>query len=374
MAAVDTEPVARALAAALDGGEVGLQVAVFQGPTLLLELCAGTTGPESGEPVVPRTLFPVFSATKGVAATAVHLQVSRGHLAYDTPIAEVWPEFAAHGKDSATVMDALTHRVGIPQMPAGTSVETMCDWDAMVTAVADLEPVWEPGTRTGYHAYTIGWITGEIVSRTDPDRRPFGRFVQEEICRPLGISDLWLGIPEGVDSRIATLIDLPAAPPAEGLLALAIPAHLATGQAVFGRADVRRACHPGAGGIMNARSLARLYSMLAAGGEALLPPEVVGSVGRLETDDQVDEVLGKVVRKARGYYAYHPDGPDVAALMPSHSPGSFGHPGSGGSTGWADPSLGIGVAVLKNRMLPSALAQSRHLLAVRDAIYEALGA
>ena len=123
-------------------------------------------------------------------------------------------------------------------------------------------------------------------------RQMVGRFVQEEICAPLGITDLWLGIPEGIDDRIAELADLPPLVPATGLAARAIPPDLPTSQRIFGRPDVRRSCHPGAGG----------------------------------------------------------------------------------STGWADPGLGIGVAVLKNRMLPSVVASSGHLLTVRDAIYEALGA
>jgi len=369
-------PLQEAVRSGLDSGrELGLQVAAYRGGELVLDLSAGLAAP-GGAPVTSETLFPVFSATKAVAATAVHLQVSRGLLDYGRPVAAYWPEFAAEGKGRTTVLDALTHRTGIPQMPEGVTPESMCNWDLMAERVAALTPRWEPGTRTGYHAYTFGWITGELVRRTDPQRRPFGRFVLEEICRPLGIEDLWLGIPDEAEPRVATLVDLPPGPPAGGLLAEALPAHLATSQAVFGRPDVRRSCHPGAGGIMNARSLARLYAMLASGGQLggqrLLSPEVAASLGRLETDDEADAVLGKVVRKARGFYAYHPDGPDVSALMPSRNPGNFGHPGSGGSTGWADPGLGLGVAVLKNRLLPSALGESGHLLRIRDAVYEAL--
>jgi CubicO group peptidase (beta-lactamase class C family) len=370
-----------AVQAALDAalrqhGEVGLQVAAYQGDRLVLDLAAGVADAATQSVVTSDTLFPVFSVTKGVTATAVHVQVSRGLLDYSRPIADYWPEFAKHGKGAATVMDALTHRVGIPQMPDGITPELMTDWDYMVERVADLEPVWEPGTRTGYHAYTYGWIAGELVRRSDPRHRPFGAFVQEEICAPLGITDLWLGIPDEAEARVATLVDLPAAAASSGLAARALPDHLATSQAVFGRPDVRRSCHPGAGGIMNARSLARMYAMLAGGGALggvrILSREVATSVGNLETDDERDAVLLKVVRKGRGFYTYHPNAPDVSGLMPSRNPGNFGHPGAGGSTGWADPSLGLGVAVLKNRMYPSAMESSGHLLLIRDAIYEAL--
>lgn len=357
-------------------GEVGLQVAAYLGDRLVVDLAAGFSEPASRRPVDSETLFPVFSATKAVTATALHVQVSRGLIDYRRRIADYWPEFAQHGKERASVMDALTHRVGIPQMPEGVTPELMCDWDYMVDRVAALEPLWEPGGRTGYHAYTFGWIIGELVRRTDPRRRGFGAFVQEEICAPLGISDLWLGIPSEAEERVATLIDLPPAPAAGGLLGRAIPARLATNQEVFGRTDVRRSCHPAAGGIMNARSLARMYAMLANGGELggarILSAQVAMDIGSLETADEADVVLLKVVRKARGYYAYDPGAPDISGLMPSRNPGNFGHPGSGGSTGWADPGLGLGVAVLKNRLLPSGLDQSGHLLQIRDAIYEAI--
>jgi CubicO group peptidase (beta-lactamase class C family) len=359
-------------------GEVGIQVAAYMGDSLVLDLVAGVADKSTQNPVTPDTLFPVFSATKAVTATAVNIQVSRGLLEYARPIAAYWPEFAAHGKGTATVMDVLTHRVGIPQMPDRITPELMCDWEYMVDKVAALEPVWDPGSRTGYHAYTFGWIAGELVRRSDPQGRSFGDFVIDEICTPLQISSLWLGIPDDVENRIASLVDLPASGGAGGLLGRAIPDHLGTSQSVFGRADVRRSCHPAAGGIMNARSLARMYAMLANGGALgntrVLRNEVAAGVGNLETGaNERDEVLMKVVRKARGFYAYHPDAPDVSGLMPSRHPGNFGHPGSGGSTGWADPSLGLGVAVLKNRLYPSAIDVSGHLLQIRDAIYEALG-
>ncbi|MCI4318479.1 MAG: beta-lactamase family protein, partial [Thermoplasmata archaeon] len=326
-----------ALEAAIEHhGEVGLQIAAYRGDRLVLDLSAGVDSPDSGKAVTSNTVFPVFSATKAVAATAVHIQVSRQLLEYGRPIADYWPEFAQNGKGNATVMDALTHRVGIPQMPEGITPETMCDWDYMVEKVASLEPVWKPGSRTGYHAYTFGWIVGELVRRSDPARRGFGEFVLDEICGPLGIDSLWLGIPDEAESRVATLIDLPPAPAAGGLLARALPTHLGTNQEVFGRHDVRRSCHPAAGGIMNARSLARVYAMLAnggaLGGRRVLPAEIAAGVGALETGDEPDAVLLKVVRKARGFYAYHPEAPDVAGLMPSRNPGNFGHPGSGGST------------------------------------------
>jgi len=119
------------------GREVGLQVAVAVDGQVVFEAAAGLADLETGRPVDPGTLFPVFSATKGIVATAAHIQAERGLLEYDRPIAGYWPAFAAGGKGAATVRHALLHQAGVPQMPPGTTVERMCDWDWMVRGKGD---------------------------------------------------------------------------------------------------------------------------------------------------------------------------------------------------------------------------------------------
>jgi CubicO group peptidase (beta-lactamase class C family) len=238
-------------AAIAEGGEIGLQVAAYLNGELAVDVWGGLADETTGRRVDGDTLFPVFSVTKAVTATALHIQAERGLIDYDTPIAHYWPEFAAQGKDKATVRDALTHRAGIPLMPEGVSPEQMCDFDWMVDRLAKMKPVFVPGTTSAYHSYTFGWIIAECVRRTDPKRRPFGSFVQEEICAPLGIDNLWIGIPPAVEPRVAKLTNMLAPPPgtpAPGPLRLgAIPAQVGVIQEVFGRSDVRRACIPGAG-------------------------------------------------------------------------------------------------------------------------------
>jgi CubicO group peptidase (beta-lactamase class C family) len=364
--------------AVASGREVGLQAAVVIGGEVVFEAAAGVADAATGRPVTIDTLFPVFSATKGVTATAVHLQAERGHLEYDAPIARYWPEFAAAGKAEATVRHALLHQVGIPQMPAGCTVEQMCDWEWMTAALAAMTPVWAPGRRSGYHAYTYGWILGEVVRRTDPEHRPFGRFVTEEIAGPVGAAGLWLGIPDAVEPRIARLEEgrAPLAPAPDSLLALAIPPHLFTDQTVFGRADVRRSCHPGAGGITDARSLARMYGLLAAGGEAggrrLLSRERVAGAAAIHLDAE-DVVLGRRVTRGLGYWVA--GGPDATSTAPMGMEASaFGHPGAGGSVAWADRRRGTGVALLKNLMLSPASPAEHPLRPIGDAIRAALDA
>jgi CubicO group peptidase (beta-lactamase class C family) len=257
-------------------------------------------------------------------------------------------------------------------MALETTPETMCDWDAMVASIAATVPVWEPGTKSGYHAYTFGWITGELVRRTDPEHRPFGRWVREEICGPLGIDDIWLGIGDEQEPRVAGIIDQDSifyAP--ESPLGLAIPRSLGTDKATFGRADVRRACHPGAGGIMNARSLARLYACLAghgALGEArLVSPERVEEMQTLYTDES-DAVMEVPYRRSLGYWL---GGWPGSVIGPN--PRAFGHPGAGGAIGWADPESGLAAAVFNNKMVVAFTPEEDQHLHIADAIRSAIG-
>ena len=253
-------------------GEIGLQVVAYVDGKQVVDVWGGLADITTGRQVDADTVFPVFSVTKAVTAVALHVQAERGLVDYAMPIAHYWPEFGAHGKDKATVYDALTHRLGVPIMPLGVTPELMCDWDWMVQRIADMHPLFEPGTKAAYMSYTFGWVIGEVVRRTDPRSRQFGTFIQEEICQPLDLDSLWVGIPDAVEARVATLTNMPPIPPgapgmAPGALSpLAIPPQVGTTQEVFGRADVRRACLPGAGGIMNARSAARFFAMLAQGG------------------------------------------------------------------------------------------------------------
>ncbi|MHB8574882.1 MAG: serine hydrolase domain-containing protein [Dehalococcoidia bacterium] len=171
-----------------DGLELGAQVAAYLDGELVVDTWAGLADKESGRAVDGDSLFTVFSTTKGPTATCIHVLAERGLLKYDAPIARYWPEFAAHGKEEATVRDALTHRAGVPQLPADITPAMMCDWEGMCRLIAESEPLWEPGTKTGYHAYTFGWILGEMLRRIDG--RPIAEFLQQEICRPLAIASL----------------------------------------------------------------------------------------------------------------------------------------------------------------------------------------
>jgi len=370
-----------AVQTALGRGEIGVQVAAYVNGELVADVWGGLADKATVRKVDGDTLFPVFSVTKAVTATALHIQAERGLIDYEQPISRYWPEFGARGKDKATIRDALTHRAGIPLMPSGVTPEHMCDWERMVDQLARMEPVFEPGTTSAYHSYTFGWIIAECVRRTDPKERPFSRFVQEEICAPLGVDNLFLGIPDGVEPRIAQLTNLP--PPAPGtpppgpLRMGAIPLQVGVVEEVFGRPDVRRACIPGAGGIMNARSEARFFAMLANGGQLggvrLLSEERVRSFSTpRHNPDEVDRVLARVLNL--GISGFHLGGqsPPAPPVIGSN-PHTISHPGAGGSIGWADPDARLAVAICHNRMFDAQSPQDCPLQPIGDAIRKALG-
>jgi len=153
--------------------ETGLQVAVHRYGRVIADVAAGVANPRTGEHVTPGTLFYAASAGKGVTTSLAHVLAERGDLRYDMRLADVWPEFAARGKERTTVRHVLLHTAGLPGLPRQTTIDQLCDWDHMCAVLADAEPWWEPGTRFGYHALTFGFLLGETL------RRATGRTVTE---------------------------------------------------------------------------------------------------------------------------------------------------------------------------------------------------
>lgn len=370
------------------GGEVGLQVAAYLHGELVIDVASGVADPTTRRTVDSRTLFNVFSVVKPVTATAVHIQVDRGLVDYDAPIARYWPEFAANGKGGATVRDALTHRTGIPQMPESVTPELMADYDWMIEKIAALEPIVRPGT-SAYHSISWGWINAEIVRRTDPRGRPFAQFVEDEICKPLDIESLFIGIPEGVEPRVARIVN--AAPPnengpfgtrpsgRENLLHLAIPTAVGLRYEVYGRPDVRRACIPGAGGIMNAQSAARFFAMLAGRGELDGTRIISPDRWRLFTTprsrpDEPDPVAGQPMSWLSLGGSYSNRYQSVPwALVVGRNPNAIWHIGAGSSVAWADPDAGLAVAICHNRMFYPESAETNPFTPIAEALRTALG-
>jgi CubicO group peptidase (beta-lactamase class C family) len=324
-----------------EGPEIGLQVAAYLNGKLVIDAWAGVADPATKKPVNGDTLFMLSSTTKGVTATCMHACVEKHKLDYDMPIVKVWPEFAANGKQDATLRMALAHQTGVPQTPVGYTPEWLPDWDRMCKGIAALKPMFPIGERTAYHSLNYGYINGEILRRVDG--RTIAQFLQDEICKPLRINGAYLGVPDSELQRVAVLTDAPPAPPEYEARMVGEPAGSHVAQ-VFNRREVQQASVPGSGGIFSARGLARHYAMLANWGEldgVRVLPEARIRAGIELQSMEMDEIYKVRVRRALGYRRGSDTGPFA-------SPEAFGHVGGGGSFGYADPARRLGIGFAKN--------------------------
>jgi len=333
------------------GAERGLQVAVYRQGHPVVDATAGVADPATERLVASDTPFFSFSIGKGVAATVVHVLAERGVLGYDTPIAELWPEFGAHGKETATVRHALSQSVGVPGLPAGLTPEDLYDWDKMCAIIADAEPWWEPGTRIGYHALTFGYVVGEIVRRATG--KPISRVLREEVASPLGVAgELFFGVPESELGRLARLEEAEgnqgmfAAIPEDSPIFKLGPPECTT--AAYGnRADTLAAAVPSYGTV-TARAVARLYAALLGevDGVRLISPERLREVSAVAMTG-VDQVFGFPTSWGLGYSI------DRIGTEPQETPTVFGGGGVGGSYAYADTATGTTFVLTKNRLAPS---------------------
>jgi CubicO group peptidase (beta-lactamase class C family) len=354
----ETDPrIVAGLTHALELGEVGVQVAAYQDGELIVDAWAGEVDPKRGTQVDGSTLFSTFSVTKAITVTALHLQAERGLVAYDAPVATYWPAFAANGKDRITVRQVLSHRAGIPQMPEGVGPEETCDWDWMIARIEQFEPLFTPGTTNAYHVLVFGWLIGEIVQRTDPDGRSFDRFVREDLLEPLGIDDIYLGVPDAQLDRVAPILVDPSAvavqPNPDRRNESVMPVAIFPGP-VFNRRGVRQSVNPGAGGIMTARAAARFFAMLAGRGSLdgfrlLSEDRLLWCTQPRDEPHAGDPILGWTPWLGQGGYWLGGASPPANPLV-GNGPRVLCHPGHGGSIGWADLDKGLSGAIFHNTL------------------------
>jgi CubicO group peptidase (beta-lactamase class C family) len=349
------------------GTERGLQVAVYREGEQVVDAVAGIADPETGRPVTSGTPFYAYSVGKGATSAVAHVLGERGLFGYDTPVVELWPEFGANGKESATVRHVLTHTVGVPGIPADITPEDLCDWDGMCAVIADSEPWWKPGTETAYHAYPFGYIVGEIVRRATG--KPISQVLREDVAGPLGVADeLYFGVPESELGRLARLEDVEGS--AEFLAAMPDDApffklgpRATTPTAEFGnRKDILMADIP-AGGKTSARATARTFSafMDQVDGVRLISPERLREVSAAAFRG-TDRIMGNPVTWALGY--------SVGQLGSDgqQTPTVFGMGGVGGSWAYADTATGIAFALTKNRLTADFSAAQRISGIVTEAV------
>ena len=348
------------------GAERGLQVAAYRGPDLVVDAVAGVADPESGRPVTPDTPFYSYSVGKGATSTIIHILAQRGLFEYDTPVVALWPEFGAHGKQSVTVRQVLNHTAGVPGIPLDTTIEDLCNWDKMCAAIADEELWWEPGTKVGYHAYTFGYIAGEIVRRTTGKK--ISQVLREDVAGPLGVADeIYFGMPESEHYRLARLEDAPTAGPMPEMppdLPMFKAGPMSTfPNAEFGnRTDVLSADIP-AGGKVSARAIARMYAALLTevDGLRLISAERLREVTAVSSTG-TDQVFGNPSTWGLGYA--------IGGLGPAaqDSQTVFGLGGVGGSFACGDTATGIAFAFTKNRLTQDFNAASELSLIVKKAL------
>lgn len=339
-------------------GEVGASVAVTVEGALVVDLWAGHADAARSQPWTRDTLVNVYSVTKGMAATCVHLLVDRGLLDLDAPVARYWPEFGRAGKEAIRVRWLLSHRAGVPAVERALPSEMAYDWDGMCAELVAQKPWWEPGRKHGYHAFTFSWLVGEVVRRISG--KSLGRFLMDEVSSPLGI-DAHIGCGPDLDARIADLLPSPPPPPPPSGQTDPFAALLADRSSLPSKAlnnppirrgqvntrEWRAAELPAANGHSNARAVARLYAMLANGGQLdgvrILRPETIENA-RTEQSAGVDAVLGRENRFALGFSLPSP------AFQISKNLRAFGNVGLGGALGFADPEARMSFGYAMNQM------------------------
>ncbi|MDH2425227.1 serine hydrolase [Sphaerisporangium sp. TRM90804] len=382
------------------GLELGAAFTVHLDGEPVVDLWDGVADRHTGRPWERDTPALAYSCTKAVTATALLLQAERGLVDVGAPVAEVWPEFAARGKERVTVEHLLTHQAGLPVMEQEIPLEEFEDQPAMADRLARQEPLWEPGTAHGYHALTYGFLVGEVIRRVTG--KTAGEVVAREIAGPLGL-ELWLGAPGDVAARAARLsageraVPAKDAPPGGGTTGqgpMPAPAEEMAGDPVYeafmasqdknslmnralgnpnpnrlkGGANhpvIMRAGWPAMGVVTTARGLAGFYSALIAG--RILKPETLQDATRRRVRGP-DRVLILDSSFGLGYMR-----PALTFLTPAKgAETAFGHTGLGGFLGLGDPAHGLAMGYTMNKLANSLSGSMRSYL-LAEAVYDSLG-
>ena len=376
-------------------GEVGASVCVTLEGETMVDLWGGSANPTTQAPWTRDTMSIVWSSTKGATALCAHMLASRGLLDLDAPVVHYWPEFGQASKETIPVKMLLNHQSGLAAISTPLPDGAFYNWETMVTALARQEPFWTPGSMHGYHALTFGWLVGEVVRRVSG--KSLGTFFHEEVAEPLGL-DFWIGLPESLEERVSLII--PADPPAEGgpvspfYAAIMNPTSmqaqvlLNTGgymmpgsDGVFGYNT--RAAHAAeigaAGGVTHARGLAGMYAPLANGGSLngvqLVSREQLVRMSAVSSASYIDATLLAPTRFALGYLKSVDNRHEPNATIDDSvifSEEAFGHTGSGGSVGFADPLAHMSFGYTMNRMGQGVGLNQRGQNLV-DATYRSLG-
>jgi CubicO group peptidase (beta-lactamase class C family) len=351
------EPVRAQLLAHFEADEeLGCQVAASVDGEVVVDLAAGFADRDRTRAMTRASLAPVFSCTKAVSALAIAWLVDRGRLAYDQPVAALWPEFATHGKAAVTVAQALSHQAGLSGIPSDWSSADWYDQEKTAARVAAMAPLWPPGTATGYHPTTWGVIAGELARRADG--RSLGVILREEIAEPLGI-EFWIGLPEPERGRLVE-VRKPRALSEFGALNAATRAAFLEpwSSPSSAKPDAFQAAElpavNGHGSAMALATLAQAYARYGVIGDTQLlgAPTVAAAIE--ERAHGPDLVLPAEVSFGVGLLRNRPD---LALFGPGAR--SVGHSGHGGSCVMADPDRGLTLGYVMNKQSNALVIDAR---------------
>ncbi len=328
-----------------DGLEHGAAMAIVLDGKLVVDLWGGYADKAKKSPWTRDTIVNVWSATKGVLATAVAMVVEQGKLAYEQPIADVWPEFAANGKGHITLNHVLSHTSGVNGADVPINDEQLRSWRPYVDALAAMKPNWVPGEHCAYHALSYGHLAGETLRRAVG--KTVGAFVRENISGPLGV-DFFVGVPESQDYRCAEMIEGPgcndwlqqvlSSPFPQGCMN---PTPMATSP---NRRAWRAAEIPGANGHGDAVSLATIYGNICSRNSTLLTDAAREQASRMRFRG-MDESFSAPTTWGAGFRL------EDETYGKKASAGTIGHGGWGGTIAFGDPQAGLGFAYVTNNML-----------------------
>lgn len=358
-------------------GETGAALALVVDGTPVVDIWAGHRDRARTQPWTPDTIVNVYSTTKGMTAICANRLADQGKLDLDAPVAKYWPEFAQAGKEQLPVRYLLTHQAGLVALREFLPPEAVYQWDTMASALAAETPWWEPGTQHGYHALTYGWLVGEVIRRVTG--QSVGRYFREAIAGPLG-ADFHIGLAEAEESRVSLLI--PPPPPTQEQMDL-FAEILKDPSSMLAKAFInpplpmeahrtrewRAAEIPAANGQTNARALARIYGVLAAGGgnngHTVLSPEAIVRASTRACGGS-DAVLPLHTCFGLGFMLSTP----TEKMGPN--PETFGHGGMGGSMAFADPVAKVGFGYVINEMHAGLWLIDPRAAALIEAVYESL--
>jgi CubicO group peptidase (beta-lactamase class C family) len=361
--------------------EVGAAVAVWVDGELVVNLCGGFLDAARTRPWREDNLASIFSGSKGLTSTCVHLLANRGEIDLHAPVAAYWPEFGQAGKEAITIASVMGHRSGVIGPRRRMAPEEILDWDHVCEQLAASEPWWEPGTAQGYHMVTFGFILGEVLRRVTGGT--IGQFLRREIAQPLGI-DVYLGLPPHEHHRCAEMVNKPhirdvlAAGQAPGY-PTSIDEHPMAGLSVamgfvpddeLGSNDIgrwRSAEFPATNCHVSALGMATFYNALAQ--EKLLTRAHMDKARVSQGGYDTDVVLGPRVADHGWGLGYMLN----QRLVAGPNPHIFGHGGSGGSFAFVDLEHRIGYSYVMNYFDATKCHADPRSVALSDEVYAALG-